>query len=74
MQVLVAIDDSECSALALEAVSKGCWPSGTHFHIVMVIEPLSAQYAITGTQYLEAITEAQHSYLNYCQQFIGDLL
>jgi len=71
MKVLIAIDDSECSDLALQSVGQNCWPTGTQFTIITVIEPFSLQYAISGAYYLEAVAEAQRDYSDYCKQFIN---
>lgn len=39
MKVLVALDQSECSKLALDVILKRCWPEGTAFKLVHVVDP-----------------------------------
>lgn len=39
MKVLVALDQSECSQLALDAIISRCWPERTSFKLVHVIDP-----------------------------------
>jgi len=72
MKVLIAIDDSECSDLALQSVSQNCWTTGTQFIILTVIEPFSLQHTVNETYYLEAAAQAQEDYSEYCKKFIDD--
>jgi nucleotide-binding universal stress UspA family protein len=71
VKVLIAIDDSDCSDLALQSVSQNCWTTGTQFIIVTVIEPFSLQHTVSEAYYLEAAAQAQQDYSKYCQQFIN---
>ncbi len=59
MRVLVGVDFSECSQLALEEVARRPWPAQSELRVITVVEPLDV--ASTGTfvpQILEAKTEA----------------
>ncbi len=42
MKVLIAVEESECSQRALEAVMERSWPEESQFRIVNVFEPIPA--------------------------------
>jgi nucleotide-binding universal stress UspA family protein len=44
MKVLVAVDDSQCSQLALASVAARSWPAGTEIMLLSVAEPLAPDY------------------------------
>ncbi len=70
MKVLIGIDDSTCSDLALQSVCKEQWSVGTQFFLLMVVEPLSFNYAMSEAYYLGAMDQARKEYFNYCQNVI----
>src|SRR5437016_3105482 len=49
MKVLIAVEESECSKLALESVMERQWPDDSQFRIINVLEPFhefeSANYS-----------------------------
>jgi len=72
MKVLVAIDNSECSAAAISAIADRSWPPATTFEIVTVIEPLAAQYCFAGAPAISTIVEAERQIWDHCQKMIDD--
>ncbi len=44
MKVLIAIDNSPCSALALDSVAQRPWPKTVKFQIIIVVEPIVYDY------------------------------
>lgn len=57
MKVLIAIDGSECSAAAVDAVADRSWPAGTTFEVITVHEALAALYCYAGTYALDSIQD-----------------
>ena len=45
MKVMLALDDSQHSAAALDNVMNRPWPSGTEFLVLTVVEPFHPDYA-----------------------------
>jgi len=71
MRVVVAIDDSECSNVALEAVISKCWPAGTEFRVLNVVEPLYYQYPFAGYAMVPMI-DAQQDFEKYHRKFVDE--
>jgi nucleotide-binding universal stress UspA family protein len=59
MNILVAIDESDYSKAALEAVIKRPWPAGTNFRVITVVEPFHPEAAGWQTDYVPLAIEAQ---------------
>jgi nucleotide-binding universal stress UspA family protein len=59
MKVLLAVDGSECSALAVNEVAARQWPRGTEVRIISVIEPVipvvAEPWAVSGSFYDQAL-------------------
>ncbi len=52
MKVLIAIDESECSKMALASVMNRYWGPTTEFEVVSVFEPVASQYIGWHTTYV----------------------
>ncbi len=46
MKILIAIDNSQCSQMALDKVAQRQWPAGTQILILSVAEPLAPAYGL----------------------------
>jgi nucleotide-binding universal stress UspA family protein len=71
MKVVVAIDDSECSNAALEAVVAQPWPKGTELRVLNVVEPLYYQYPFAG-YCMAPMIDAQEELGKYHKQFVDE--
>lgn len=72
MKVLIAIETSQCSQAAFDAVARRPWPENTEFQIVTVVEPLIVGYVFADSASSRAVEEAQAAYVNSCRQFLGE--
>ncbi|CAN5575470.1 universal stress protein [soil metagenome] len=70
MKVLIAIDDSECSRLAIDAVLKRHWPEGAVFRVVHVVESIVLQYGTIAPQALELMVDAEQRLKKHGQEFV----
>jgi nucleotide-binding universal stress UspA family protein len=70
MKVLVAIDNSECSSAAVNAVADRSWPTATTFEVITVVEPLAAQYCFAGARSLDSMIEVERQILDYSQTVV----
>jgi len=71
MKVLIAIDDSPCSAYALENVALRPWPENTLFQIIMVVEPLLYDYEYALSSKLSSVlAEAKNEFRDYSQELV----
>jgi nucleotide-binding universal stress UspA family protein len=70
MKVLVAIDNSDCSSAAVNAVADRSWPTATKFEVITVVEPLAAQYCFAGARNLDSMLEVEKQILEYSQQVV----
>jgi nucleotide-binding universal stress UspA family protein len=71
MRVLIAIDSSECSALALSSVAERLWPADTEFRVVTVVEPAYLQPPLCGA-YVEPMLNLQVEFENSCHELIRE--
>jgi nucleotide-binding universal stress UspA family protein len=69
MKVLVAVDGSECSSAAVDAVAESHWPNNTQFLVITVVEPIYYEYALPGA-YLPSLDGAQKELYAYCQGLV----
>ncbi|MBX9670418.1 MAG: universal stress protein [Candidatus Obscuribacterales bacterium] len=61
MKVLIAIDDSECSQMAIKSVMNRSWSSNTEFEVLSVFEPFALQYVGWHTTYVPiSMIEMEH--------------
>jgi nucleotide-binding universal stress UspA family protein len=63
MKVLIAVDESECSELALKTMAERSWPADTIFRLVTVVEPLVPDVVSYQPPYVTpAFLEAEREY------------
>ncbi len=71
MKILIAIDDSPCSTLALDSVAQRHWPKGAQFQIIMIVEPIVYDYSYAlSAKLASALTEANTEFRDYCDQLV----
>jgi len=70
MKVLIAVDQSECSLKALEAVADRCWPEGTLFEVISVVEFAPGQYGMAYDA--QAVVAIQNQVEEYSKQFVDE--
>lgn len=47
MKIIIGIDDSPCSRMALRVVERFDWPAGTQFVVVSAVTPAETVYGVT---------------------------
>ncbi len=67
MRILIAVDDSECSAAAVEEVLKREWGSDVKCRIVTVVEPI--MFAVD-PMYALSMAEAEQEQLAWLQKMV----
>lgn len=73
MKVLIAIDESECSSMALDSVAGRHWGDEGQFRIVSVFEPLAYQAAGWHAAYMPvSMIEAEQKLVNSKRKFVDD--
>jgi nucleotide-binding universal stress UspA family protein len=70
MRVLIAIDDSGCSKLAIDAVVNRHWSDATQFRVIHVVEPIVLQYGLIAPQAVELMIEAEQKLKKHGQEFV----
>ncbi len=71
MKILIAIDDSPCSAYAIENIAQRPWPKDTKFQMIMVVEPLLYDYEYALSSKLASVlAEAKNEFRDYAQELI----
>lgn len=73
MKVLIAIDDSSCSAYAVDTVVQRQWAEGAQFRLITVIEPSIAPCSMPET-YMQALGEAQCAFKKYSRKLLDEKL
>jgi nucleotide-binding universal stress UspA family protein len=65
MRVLIAVEESECSRLALESVMERSWPEDSQFRVINVFEPFPFYGSeIYSPRAADSIQEAEKELLN----------
>lgn len=73
MKVLIAVEESECSRLALESVMERTWPEDSQFRVINVFEPLPFYGAeIYSPRALESIQEAEKELMQSKKKTLKD--
>lgn len=72
MKILVAVDDSTCSAFAVDSVAERSWPKDSEVRVITVMEPLLAQYSFAGAYVIDSIMEAEKQVTEHCKQFVHE--
>jgi nucleotide-binding universal stress UspA family protein len=70
MRVLIAIDDSACSRLAIDAVVNRHWADSTKFRVIHVVEPIVQQYGLVAPQAVELMIDAEKKLKIHGQQLL----
>jgi nucleotide-binding universal stress UspA family protein len=71
MRVLIAIDSSDGSTLALSAVAERLWPADAEFRVITVMEPAYLQPPFAGA-YVEPMLNLQVEFENSCHELISE--
>jgi len=71
MKVLIALDDSDCSAAAFKSVTERYWAKDAEFRLITVVEPIYLQAPMVG-MYCEPMTAAQAEYESYCRKRVQE--
>lgn len=71
MKVLIAIDGSECSSAAVNAVVQRAWGKTVEFRIITAVEPLFVNYPV-GLVYVEPMQNAQSELNRYCLELVDE--
>lgn len=71
MKVLIALDDSDCSAAAFKSVTERFWAKDAEFRVITVVEPIYLQAPMVG-MYSEPMTAAQAEYESYCRKRVQE--
>lgn len=71
MKVLIALDNSDCSALAMHRVLNSYWPYSTEFEIMTVIPPDKEHMAL-GSCYLDSMYVSECERNRSTRKFIDD--
>ncbi|HIA51542.1 MAG TPA: universal stress protein [Candidatus Melainabacteria bacterium] len=73
MKVLIAIEESECSKLALESVLERHWPEDSQFRVINVFEPFPIYGAeIYSPRAADSIVEAERELLQSKKKIVKD--
>jgi len=72
MKILIAIDGSECSLLALNAVKERHWPIETEFRIITVVDPATYVQTSFGGTCVEPMLQVQIEFEKWCRQLINE--
>lgn len=69
MRVLVSIDDSDCSAAAVDFIGRYPWPEGTIFKVITVVEPIHYEFGAPGA-YMASVTSAEEKMIEMSQDLV----
>jgi nucleotide-binding universal stress UspA family protein len=69
MKVLIPLDKTFCSSVAIDSVLNGLWSADTEFEIITVIEFIPEHYS-SYARYLDAYYEAEQHLRHQAEKFI----
>lgn len=73
MKVLLAVDQSECSDMAVQSVLKRNWPQDTQFEVMSVFEPLAMTCVGWNAAYMPvAMIDAERELLNHRKEYVHE--
>jgi nucleotide-binding universal stress UspA family protein len=72
MNILVAIDDSSFSDVAVDSVTERTWPEGSKFKLLSVVEPFHPEYAGWHTNYMPVAVEAQKELVEAAKSLVNE--
>src|SRR3990167_10714554 len=64
MKILLAVDGSPCSKLAIDSIATRAWPTETLFKVITVLEPFHPELAGWHSGYVPLAIEAQQERLD----------
>lgn len=64
MKILLAVDGSPCSKLAIDSIATRAWPAETLFKVITVLEPFHPELAGWHSGYVPLAIEAQQERLD----------
>ncbi|MDZ4836947.1 MAG: universal stress protein [Candidatus Melainabacteria bacterium] len=71
MKVLVALDQSDCSEMALDSVLKRKWPANSEFRLISVFEPVASMCVGWNASYVPiGMIEAEQSMRKERKKFV----
>jgi nucleotide-binding universal stress UspA family protein len=69
MKILIATNDSKCSANAIERLLSGSWAADDQFRVFCVVEMLLGQYPMV-LSYVDGLVESQHLMMEEGKQLV----
>jgi nucleotide-binding universal stress UspA family protein len=72
MKILIAIDGSECSLLALDTVKERHWSIKTEFRIITVVDPATYVQSSFGPICVEPMLQVQIEFEKCCRQLVEE--
>jgi len=72
MKVLLAVDGSPCSKLAIDSIAGRVWPADTVFKVLTVLEPFHPELAGWHSGYVPLALEAQQERLNEARTLVEE--
>jgi len=73
MKILIGVDDSPCSAAAVEFVKRMTWPAGTEVELLCALQPISAPALAGGAPYTDYVAEAWEEQCRMQQELVARL-
>ncbi len=72
MKILLAVDGSPCSKLAIDSIADRAWPTETLFKIITVLEPFHPELAGWHSGYVPLAIEAQQERLDEAKALVEE--
>jgi len=72
MKVLLAVDGSPCSKLAIDSIAARVWPAETVFKVLTVLEPFHPELAGWHSGYVPLALEAQQERLSEARTLVKE--
>ena len=72
MKILLAVDGSPCSKLAIDSMATRTWPSDTIFKVITVLEPFHPELAGWHSGYVPLAIEAQQERLDEAKALVEE--
>jgi nucleotide-binding universal stress UspA family protein len=72
MKILLAVDGSPCSKLAIDSIATRAWPTETLFKVITVLEPFHPELAGWHSGYVPLAIEAQQERLDEASTLVEE--
>ena len=72
MKILLAVDGSPCSKLAIDSIATRVWPTETLFKVITVLEPFHPELAGWHSGYVPLAIEAQQERLDEANTLVEE--